>query len=437
VFSLKKITAAMSVRATGTLMGGTLVAQLFTVAISPILSRMYDAHDFGVFGMYIALSNIGLVIGTAKYETAIVSATDEREAFLLRRLCLLIAVTLSALLLLVLTLDRATGARLAGAASLASLVWLLPLALLLLAIFQVQTFSLIRAERFRSLAAMRTARSVVSGVAQLLMSAWPLAGAGLVVGQLLGQLAAVLGLSSARRSTQEHDASHTGVRREELLAVARANSRFPRFELPQGLLSTFSQQLPVFALTALFNAAAAGLYVMAYRVLVFPVQLVGQSTRQVLLQRVSAAVRARDPVLPILKSSMTVLAGAGIVPTIVLMVFAGDLFAFFLGAEWRQGGAYAAALAPWLAVVVLKETALGAAPALKLQGSALLFEIVGVVLRGAALLTGLAAGEVIHSVIAYSAVGTILNVVFVATILRAASRHDSETAAATAQAEVA
>jgi O-antigen/teichoic acid export membrane protein len=437
VFSLKKITAAMSVRATGTLMGGTLAAQLFTVAISPILSRMYDAHDFGIFGMYIALSNIGLVIGTAKYETAIVGAADEREAFLLRRLCLVIAVTLSALLLLVLALDRATGARLAGATSLASLIWLLPVAALLLAIFQVQTFSLIRAERFRSLAAMRLARSGVSGVAQLLMSAWPLTGAGLVVGQLLGQLVAVLGLSSARRSTQHYDASHSEVRREDLLAVARAHSRFPRFELPQGLLSTFSQQLPVFALTGLFNAASAGLYVMAYRVLVFPVQLVGQSTRQVLLQRVSAAVRGRDPVLPILKSSMTVLAAAGIVPAIVLMMFAGDLFAFFLGAEWRQAGAYAAALAPWLAVVVLKETALGAAPALKLQGSALLFEIIGVLLRGAALLTGLAAGEVMYSVIAYSAVGALLNVMFVATILRAAHRHDRNTAVGTAQAGVA
>jgi len=145
-------------------------------------------------------------------------------------------------------------------------------------------------------------------------------------------------------------------------------------------------------------------------------------------------VRTHDPVLPILGSSMKVLTVAGIVPAIVLMVFAGDLFAFFLGAEWRQAGAYAAALAPWLAVVVLKETALGAAPALKLQGSALLFECAGVVIRAAALLTGLADGKVLHSVIAYSAVGTVLNVLFVATILRAARRHDRDTTARPVQA---
>jgi O-antigen/teichoic acid export membrane protein len=378
----------MSLRAAGTLMGGTLVAQLFTVLISPILSRLYDAHDFGVFGIYVALSNVGLVIGTARYETAIVGAANERETALLRRLCLTIAVTLSMLLAAALLLDRLAGARIAAASSLRDLAWLLPIALLLLAIFQIQTFSLLRAERYRPLAAMRMARSAVSGIAQLVLSGLQVAGAGLVVGQLLGQLAAVIGLSSAHRATAGRFAPAHSVGRAELIALARTHSRFPRFELPQGLLSTFSQQLPVFALTALFNAAAAGLYVMAYRVLVFPVALVGQSTRQVLLQQVNAAVRDQKPVLPLLRSSMGVLIALSLLPVVALIVFAEDLFAFFLGNGWREAGSYAAVLAPSLAVVVFKETALGAAPALRLQRSALTFEAVGIALRGAAKLQG-------------------------------------------------
>ena len=406
-------------------MGGTLAAQLFTVLISPILSRLYDAHDFGVFGMYIAITNIGLVIGTAKYETAIVGAANDREAMLLRRLCLTIGVAWSILAITALLLDYAAGAPVAGALSLDGLVWLAPPALLLLAIFQVQTYSLIRAERYKPLATMRLARSGVSGAAQLALSTLPLAGAGLIVGQLLGQLAAVFGLSYAQRATAAHGVRAEPVRREDLVAVARVNSRFPQFELPQGLLSTLSQQLPVLALTVLFDAAAAGLYVMAYRVLVFPVALVGQSTRQVLLQQVGVAVRESKRVLPVLRSSMGLLIALGIAPAIVLILFAEDLFAFFLGAAWRQAGTYAAVLTPWLAVVILKETALGAAPALRMQGSALLFECVGVVLRGAALLAGLAAGNVMHSVIAYSVVGTILNTAFVVTLLWAARRHDA------------
>jgi O-antigen/teichoic acid export membrane protein len=426
VLYLRKIAASMNVRAAGTLMGGTLAAQLITVLISPVLSRLYDAHDFGVFGMYIAITNIGLVVGTAKYETAIVGAANDREALLLRRLCLTIGGAWAVLAIGGVLLDSVAGAPVAAAVSLDGLAWLVPPALLLLAIFQVQTYSLIRAERYKPLATMRLARSGVSGAAQLALSALPLAGGGLIVGQLLGQLAAVLGLSSAQRAVAGSAASQEPVRREELLAAAQANSRFPRFDLPQGLLSTFSQQLPVLALTALFDAAAAGLYVMAYRVLVFPVALVGQSTRQVLLQQVGVAVRESKRVLPVLRASMGLLIALGIVPAILLMLFAEDLFAFFLGAAWRQAGTYAAVLTPWLAVVVLKETALGAAPALRMQGSALLFESAGVVLRGAALLAGLAAGEVMHSVIAYSAVGTILNIAFVATLLWAARRHDAQ-----------
>ena len=45
-----------------TLMTGTAIAQAITIAISPILTRMYSPDDFGVFALYIAVVGFVAVV---------------------------------------------------------------------------------------------------------------------------------------------------------------------------------------------------------------------------------------------------------------------------------------------------------------------------------------------------------------------------------------
>jgi len=55
-----------------TLMTGTTVAQAIPLAISPILTRIYTPHDFGLLALFISIAFIFGSIANAKYEQVII-----------------------------------------------------------------------------------------------------------------------------------------------------------------------------------------------------------------------------------------------------------------------------------------------------------------------------------------------------------------------------
>ena len=63
-----------------TLMTGTIAAQLFTVAVSPILTRLYTPADFGVFALFTAMNAVLSIVAAARYETAIMLPRDDGDA---------------------------------------------------------------------------------------------------------------------------------------------------------------------------------------------------------------------------------------------------------------------------------------------------------------------------------------------------------------------
>ena len=63
-----------------TLMTGTTIAQAIPIAISPILTRLYTPEDFGVVGLFGAISGIFGAIATGKYELAIMLPKKDEDA---------------------------------------------------------------------------------------------------------------------------------------------------------------------------------------------------------------------------------------------------------------------------------------------------------------------------------------------------------------------
>ena len=63
-----------------TLISGTTIAQGITIAISPILSRIYSPSDFGIFAAFSSvIAMISLIIG-GRYEVAILLPKKDEDA---------------------------------------------------------------------------------------------------------------------------------------------------------------------------------------------------------------------------------------------------------------------------------------------------------------------------------------------------------------------
>src|SRR3954467_8588845 len=62
------------------LASGTALAQVLTVLAYPILMRLFNPDEFGLFALFGALSQYSVAIASGRYELAMVLAKTEEEA---------------------------------------------------------------------------------------------------------------------------------------------------------------------------------------------------------------------------------------------------------------------------------------------------------------------------------------------------------------------
>jgi O-antigen/teichoic acid export membrane protein len=84
-----------------TLALGTSLAQLIPILISPVLTQLYTPEQFGIYGLYFSCTMVLSVIICGRYEMAILLPEKDEERINLLALCIIIAVIVTAFLLIV------------------------------------------------------------------------------------------------------------------------------------------------------------------------------------------------------------------------------------------------------------------------------------------------------------------------------------------------
>lgn len=106
------------------LVGGTAFAQALAVLASPVLTRLYGPEAFGIAALFVAVTGIISVVACLRYELAIMLPKRDGEAACLLGLSLLLAATMSLLLVSVFWLVQNPILQLLNAQELAPYIWL-------------------------------------------------------------------------------------------------------------------------------------------------------------------------------------------------------------------------------------------------------------------------------------------------------------------------
>ncbi len=331
-----------------TLLSGSSIALALSYLAQPLLTRLYTPEAFGVLDAFVALASLLFVLGTLRYEDALLLPHNEAEARGLLRLatCILLGISL---LCLVLSLPGRLLLARAGEAALADwLPWLAP-ALLLMSGGRLAELWLMRRAAFRTLSAGTALRAATTTTLRLAAGLPPLqtGAAGLIGGFLGGHLSALLfyGWRLRRQRPTTSDAP-------PLTALARRYRRFPLFTLPAALLNALSMRLPFLLLLAFFDARVLGFFGRAFMVLSVPLGLVGGATGQVFFVRAVEARHGNGLAALTLRVYRRLLQ-VGLYPVLLLMLLGPDLFAFVFGQPWHTAGRYAVWIAPWLLLAAL------------------------------------------------------------------------------------
>lgn len=330
---------------------GAMFAQLVVLLATPILTRIYDPAQFGIFAVYLSLTGLIGVTACLRYEQAILLAEDRDEALVLLGISLSTTVMISVLTLLVVWL--VDFSRHSDPSVLGEVLYLLPIAVFLRGVYQALNFFCTRDEQIATIAAARGAQAVAGVTTQIGMGHWTGGlGVGLVVGQLVGSFVAVAVLAG-RQLTSILTAMLSLSHCRQVILVARNHSRFPRFDLPAGLLNTATYEIPALLLLMFFAEAIVGEVAIAMRLVMFPTALVSASMAQIYFKKAAEHHRTHGDARALTISTLRWLAFIGVPSFAALGLGAPFVVEPLLGGSWARADQYIVALTPMCFVMFL------------------------------------------------------------------------------------
>lgn len=347
---------------------GTVIAQGVTIAVTPLLTRLYSPSDFGLLAVFLAVVSVGATLVTLRYESSILVPKGTVEAANLVLLSLMLGGGLS---LILAVLGALLPMGLLEKVSLGALGNWLPIAFLTaaaaaaLAVMQVW---MNRQKKYKLMAWLRVGQSTgLAGVAVFL--GLLRIENGLLIAQVITSASVCLAALWLGRSAAFFWKASC------LQATAVAHKKTPKYLLPTALLDVATLQMPVMLIAVWFSVDEAGQFSMAWRLLMLPAAIVGGAVGQVFMQRFSSAIE--DPVLArkLIKQSWMLLFVLGLIPFLLILIGGGAFFEVFLGAQWSVAGSMAEMLAPMAFAMFISSPTSGTYVVLGLQRYSLLFGV--------------------------------------------------------------
>jgi O-antigen/teichoic acid export membrane protein len=326
-----------------TLMTGTIAAQVFTVAVSPILTRIFTPADFGVLAVFTALNAVLAIIAAGRYETAIMLPQDDNDALNIVVLSASITFVVCGLLqggifVFAEDINRMANTPLAG-----KWIHLLPLSVALTTGTQIMIYWNNRGKKFRQLSITRAIHGFSTGVSQCGLGYGPGGSISLVAGHVLGHVLSLGALVQMNRASLA--ASRTFVSWATIKENAKKYRRFPLFSVWGALFDSSASQVPLFVIASFFSASVTGLFGFTIKVLSLPLFLISSAVSEVLYQKIAQLDHANPSSLRSYIFRIFVLLSVVTVPFCLLFTLYGvEIFSFVFGKDWKMAGEFAGPL---------------------------------------------------------------------------------------------
>lgn len=329
------------IRSVGSVLTGTLVAQVIPVIGTLVLARIFNPASFGLYSTWLGFVMFLGVVLTCRFEMALAVESDgQPRCWAALAIMKTIGIT-SLFTLLVLGATMLLKLEFLDKFSLGLLVILIPAAALLAGTQTLQNWAAADG-RYRHLSLMRIfqAGSVVGfqvGFGLLTSNPFELA-CGYLAGTLVGLL---VGLFLFPLKAGDSVSS-----RESLTDFWRRQRRFPTFSLPADAVSAATAQLPIVLVAARFGSEAAGLLAMALRMVGAPMTLLSASVLDVFKRHSAQAYREKSECRAEFLHSLGLLFIVAAGASIAIALFAKPFFAKLFDASWSNAGIITLLLLP-------------------------------------------------------------------------------------------
>lgn len=385
---------------------GSAGAQIVFLLSTPVISRVYTPHDFGVFSLMSTIVSIASVFFTLRYNQAIQIAKNNREATLL----IYISIILSLLWLIVFSLIVwLFDGFLFNYFSLQNhqyvYLYLLPVMALFLSYIEVLRTSLLKFKQFGLLGFYEVVLAFVSSSAKVFVGV--IYGSNfvfLIVGSLLGNIFILYKTIAKFKNSFSNYQANISLKR--MITISFRYKDFPLYAVPNGIFGKASIVMPLLVFGVFFSAEIVGQFAMAYSLVRLPVGVIGSSLTKVYIQEISN-ISYKERKKLFLKNTFYLSALGTFVASIIY--FSGEsIFVTVLGSEWTLSGHFAEILIFWAMVWLVSTIWTGTMVFLRKQDFLLKYQIIGFILKLLSLLPFVLNQSVVEAVVAYVLTSSLL-----------------------------
>jgi len=343
-----KLSRRPEARHVGTLMSGSMAAQVALVATAPLLARLFPPGAFGLFSLMLTISTIGGAVGGLSYEVAVILPRSPRMACTLYRLAFLLSLVTPFLLVGLVALVQYLFPHLLGRTLTPGFyLWCL-LGTALTTQINVLGYAHSRAAQYGAISMNKVTQTLLPAVAQIALALAGMVGEGLMLGRVLGLLGSELWL--ARRLPPGYRLRDLlGARRLALCVAARSYRDF-LVQVPRQLLVRGATMLPAALLLGAYGPTVAGLYFFAQRLIERPGMLLGDSLTRVPMKQFALRVQQGKKLTRASLLYTAAVGGPVVLGVLLLALIAHPLFRTLFGHRWDGAADYAVVLAGWAAI---------------------------------------------------------------------------------------
>lgn len=386
---------------------------MIPVVVAPLLTRLYDPSEFGLYGSVVSISALLAIFVTLRIDHGIMVAPGDDEARKTAVLSLtlalagsiIFAVGASLLLVAVGMLDRNQ-----------LIIWgvLVPFAGALVAAVRTLTLFSNRLKAFSLVSRARILQAICVALVSLLLGYVAFQRYGLVVAMIAGYFLYVAMLAPSLWPPVRLVWQDVG-------SLFRENGQFIRFSFPADLVNTLSWRIPFIAFPAMFGLEQTGYLALAYTVVATPTRFIGNALGEVFYSHAARQYEETGDCWPTAKNIALLLGGAGLAGFSVLFLIAEPAFVIVFGEEWVAAAVFTKILIP---MIIIRFVASPLSVVFYIAGRQkedFLWQVVFLLATTTAIFLGVWDGDIKASLMAFSAVGSVLYLVYFVLIRRYAT----------------
>lgn len=318
---------------------GNSGAQIVTFLAAFILARLYTPEQFGVLGVFLAISQMLIPISCLGYEAAIVITNSVIDAYKVCIICFFINIVFSSLLYIPIIVFEDTICQLLNAEEIYPWLFLLPICVFLGGTFNALNYFNTKIKSYDDIAKSNIIKSFSCAFIQVFGALIKKCSGSLILGQVFMNLFGNIKL--AKNLFRSGKLSYLN---SDMLFWVKKYRKFPLFYSWGVLFNTVSLNISNVLIKRLYTSSDVGYYSYSYRYIGFPISMISTAVGQVYFQELSDA--KEDNPQKVFYSTLVKLIFIGLPIFICLYFIIEPVFVFAFGEQWRIAGELAKIMIP-------------------------------------------------------------------------------------------